>query len=200
MSELSRLNPKELAQVTQAGIISGIKEHEAKLAMKYHNVYQPEEVEKQAPAKINRFEREETDLVAYQKKIQELQQVEREKQLNSDFNSFRKQLNLTALSRRLPQDRKKEAEEKFYRKLLDQYEPISKERAKDLLHQMDDGIKAVDAKTDEKPFGELFAEYGEKYRDFMADLLKYHQERLSQGMALQEIRGMVDIVRQGKPM
>lgn len=181
----------------QAGIINGIKEGEAKLDMKYHNAYVQEVPEQIIPAKINRFEREETDLVAYQKKIQELQQIEKDKQHNTDFNSFRKQLNLTAASRKPPLDRKREAEDKFYRKLLDQYEPISKERAKDLLQKIDEGIKAVDSKTDEKPFDELFVQYSEKYRDFMGDILKYHHERLNQGVALQEIKGMVDIVKQG---
>lgn len=196
LSELQRIKPAEFASVAQAGLISDIKEHELKLEMK-HKAVQPLQV-KEMPAKINRFEKHETDIVSYQKKISELKNKEKDKRVQEEYEAFRRSINTTALPRALPQKNRATAEDKFYRRLLDQYEPISRERAKDMLDQIEVGMKNVNSKIDEKPFDQNFAEYCDSYKGFMNDLLRYHECRMQQGHALQEIHTMVDIVSQGR--
>lgn len=190
-----RIKPSEMASVAQAGLMSDIKEQELRIEMKHHAGQAKEEESK--PARINRFERNETDLATYQKKIQELQDAEKGKRVQEEYEAFRRSMNTTAMSRTRPKTQRISAEEKFYRRLLDQYEPISKERAKDMLEKIDEGIKRVDAKVDEKPFVEQFADYSESYKQFMDDLLTYHGNRMEQGKALQDIHIMADIVGQG---
>ena len=196
MQELARIQPKDMAAVAQAGMISNIREHELKLSMK---VPQPKEELSQLPNRINRFERQETDLVTYQKKIEELRQNEKDKQNRIEYEEFRKDMLKSAGSRRPPQP-KNTAEQKFHQKLLDQFEPISKERNRDLLQRIDEGIRKVDARTDEKPFNELFGDYIQKYRSFMDGILVDHENRLQQGHALQDIQKMAEVASQSKPL
>lgn len=197
MQELSRIKPKDMAAVAQAGMISNIREHELKLNLK---VPQPVEEKPQLPTRINRFERDQSnDLAAYQKKIEEFRQNERDKQMRHDYEEFRKDLFKSAGSRKPPQT-KQSAEKKFHQRLLDQFEPISKERNRDLLQRIDEGIRKVDAKTDEKPFEELFNEYIQKYRSFMDGILVYHENRRQQGHVLEDIQKMAEIASQSEPL
>lgn len=192
MQELSRIKPKEMAAVAQASIMNDIREQEIKLSLKHP----PQEEEKpKIPTKINRFERNETDLVTYQKKIEELRKNEKDKQEKKEYEEFRRQLFSSAGSRQIP-GFKSSAEKKFYHRLVDQFEPISKERNKELLEKLDEGIKKVDSRTDEKPFKELFGVYVDKYKDFMDGILHYHENRLQQGYALEDIQKMSNIASQ----
>ena len=137
--------------------------------------------------------------MAYQKKIEELRQNEKDKQSKQQYEEFRKELFKSAGSRRRPETNKgRTAEQKFHQRLLDAFEPISKERNKDLLMRIDEGIKKVDSKTDEKPFKELFGEYVDRYKTFMDGILVYHENRLHQGHALEDIAKMGDIASQSR--
>lgn len=197
LSELKRINPTDMAYYAQVGMISDIKEHELKLEMKHHKI--PEHQDEYKPSKINRFElEEEKDLVSYQKKIQELQKAEKEKRVQSEFEAFRRSLKETSKPRAAPHRKTAMGQEMFYRRLLDQYEPISKDRAKEMLNKIDIGIKGIDAKVDEKPFDDNFIDYCEAYKDFMNDILHYHDNRMQQGVALQSIQEMTDIIGHGK--
>lgn len=183
-----------MAAVAQANIMNDIREQEIKFSIKH-----PQEAEKEAPipTKINRFERQETDLVAYQKRIEELRKTEKEKQSRQDYEEFRRQMFVSAGSRRLP-TMHNSAQQKFHQRLLDLFEPISKERNRDLLEKIDEGIKKVDSRTDEKPFNELFAEYADKYKHFMEGILVYHDNRMQQGHALEDIQKMAQIAGQSR--
>lgn len=194
MQELSRIKPKDMAAVAQANLLSDIKEQELKLNLK-HPQEKPQE--SLIPTKINRFERNETDLLAYQKKIGELKKAEKEKQSKHEYEEFRKQMFISAGLRK-PENLKHSAEQKFHQRLMDQFEPISKERNRDLLEKLEEGIKRVDSRTDEKPFNELFGEYVEKYKYFMQGIATYHENRLVQGKSLEEIQKMANIACQSK--
>ena len=192
MQELSRIKPKDMAAVVQAGIINDIREQEIKLSLKHPH---DKDAEPQLPTRINRFERQETDLAAYQKKIEELRHNEKDKQKRHDYEEFRKQLFISAGSRQIPKI-KTSPEQKFYQRLLDQFEPISKERNRDLLQKIEEGIKRVDPRTDEKPFKDLFGEYVDQYKNFMDGTLVYHQNRLQQGQTLEQIQSMGEVASQ----
>lgn len=148
------------------------------------------EPETEAQPRKNRFDEEsQADPQAYQKKIEELRAEEKHKQQQLDYAEFRELFVTQQASRRvLPAHLAPRPGEKQMRHLADYYEPITKERNKQLLEKLAVGIKRFDRQVEETPFNERFAQYVQSYRGFMRNMLEYdgnrrYQFRLSEEAA-----------------
>ncbi len=151
-----------------------------------------------APRK-NRFDEEsQADPQAYARKIEELRAEEKKKQQLTAYSDFRELFVTQQPSRRvLPAHLLQRPGEKERRTFADLYEPISKERNRELLEKLGLGIREFDSRVEETPFNERFARYVQDYRGFMRSLLEYDSNRLYQCRLSDEAGDFVRFLRSG---
>lgn len=157
------------------------------------------EAEESAAPRKNRFDLEsQADPQAYQKKIEELRAEEKQKQQGAAYAEFRELFVTQQASRRvLPAHLAARPADKARRVFADLYEPISKERNKELLEKLALGIREFDSRADEAPFNERFAQYVQGYRGFMRRMLEYDANRLYQCRLSDEAGDCVKFLRSG---
>ena len=139
------------------------------------------EKEKEAESnRVNRFNISSSPETpqAYQKRIEELRKTEEKMKQQMDYKEFKK-LFLPPLEARLAK-KSINSNEKYFQRMRDLYEPISKERNMELLDLIDAGVKATDNKVDETKFNETFSKYIARYNEFIHDMLEYQTVRQRQ--------------------
>lgn len=190
--DLKNLQPAQMANNIQRDLENNIKVKELELDLRSKAIHEQPKVEEEKK-RINMFEEEmaAADRGAYFKKLEEIKQQEREKKDLEDFQTFKQAFVAQATLRTVPPEQL--SNDKFYKRIKEYYMPISKERNRALLEELDQGLKDVDPKVENQPFEELFAGYWDKYYNFTSNMLDYHQQRLYQAKLLTEIEALTKI-------
>ena len=84
-------------------------------------------------SKPNQFEEEPDDMDEYNKRLEEMKIAERDKQNLETFNLYRESLRKTLPPRTGPQTSAQSTHNKLVQRLMDLYEPISKERNREMI-------------------------------------------------------------------
>lgn len=146
--------------------------------------------------KMNRFaELDGESPEKYQKKIDEYHKQQKLKEEQISQESLRKHLQ-AQLEQRLPVKGglgsiEAASKDRLKRRTEDLYEPISKERNKELLDLLDSGIKRMDSKLDDRTPNQIFGEYVDQYKAFMADLADRSAARAAQARTSEEVERLL---------
>ena len=146
--------------------------------------------------KVNRFaEMDGETPEVFQKKIDDYHKQQKVKEEQSSLDSFRRLLQ-SQLPQRLPHKGAQASidaatRDRLKRRTEDLYEPISKERNKELLEQLESGTKRMDSKLDDRTTNQVFGEYVEKYREFMAELAERSAARAAQARTSEEVERLL---------
>lgn len=142
--------------------------------------------------KLNRFAAMDGDTAeTFQVKIDEYHKQQKAAEDKSAMDNFRRMVQ-TQLPQRLgakiaPGSIAEATRDRLKRRTQDLYEPISKERNKELLEMLDSGMKRMDSQLDDRSTNQVFAEYIEKYKVFMADLAQRSAARSQHARTAEEI-------------
>lgn len=141
--------------------------------------------------KQNIFEAASENSEEYQKRLEEMKREEKLKQEQSHYNAFRDEMQQKWAARTGDPGQYSAAQSRLLAGLNGAFEPISKERNRELLAELDEGIKKMDGKVDDKAFGQVFSEYVVRYQQFVHDMNEYQNGRIHQAQLMENIHFMI---------
>ena len=176
-----------MSRMAEADLMGEMKQIEARLTLK-------REDDSQKKIQTNRFDEEaQENPELYQQKIEQLKKVESEKAAQTEYETFREFIVPTWESRKplyTNKDREN-AQEKYERRLKDSFEPISKERNRQLLEKLSEKMKDYDSQVEDQTFEQRFGDYVDRYKLFMGDMYDYGENRAYQCELLEETDHLV---------